>query len=587
MFVILEGALDLMFGVGGQLVPTFVQYAGEVTGLLPFSRMVKYSGVGRAASGGPLRMLRIHKDRFGEMLARIPVLGQRLVATMTDRVRDSTRSIQQREKLTALGTLAAGLAHELNNPAAAVRRHAEALETRLGGLADLAADLCAMGLDGPSLRALGTLAESLRQRPAPIFDALGRSRCEEAVGEWLDGRGVADAWVLAGALVDAGVTDADLESVARLVPAGAMPGAIRWIETLVDATRLAHDIRAASARISELVQSVKTYSHMDRAGNKDPIDLREGLDSTLVMLGHKLKKKNLRLEREYAENLPKVAAYPGELNQVWTNLIDNAIDAAPEGGLIRIEALLDSATSAAVRVIDNGPGVPVELQSRIFEPFFTTKPVGQGTGLGLDIVERIVVQQHGGKVELESQPGRTVFIVKLPAVWVARATAARQAKARRRLARRSVAERPRARSAPPARRSARALPGPYLLQRLQHVVAEDGIEARLVDDGEVVAEGLGVEDAEGQLREDRDLRLDEDALAAEVAVAAQRAVVLVDVGEAAGQHDALVHGAFGRHREAVALRAFECAGSSRSGSSRWASTPWWTPSRPDARWRPG
>jgi signal transduction histidine kinase len=414
MFVILEGALDLMFGVGGQLVPTFVQYAGEVTGLLPFSRMVKYSGVGRAASGGPLRMLRIHKDRFAEMLARIPVLGQRLVATMTDRVRDSTRSIQQREKLTALGTLAAGLAHELNNPAAAVRRHAEALETRLGGLADLAADLCAMGLDGPSLRALGALAESLRQRPAPAFDALGRSRCEEAVGEWLDARDVADAWVLAGPLVDAGITDADLESVARLVPAGAMPGAIRWIETLVDATRLAHDIRAASGRISELVQSVKIYSHMDRAGNKDPIDLREGLDSTLVMLGHKLKKKSLRLERVYAEDLPKVAAYPGELNQVWTNLIDNAIDAAPESGLIRIEAMLDSATSAAVRVIDNGPGVPVELQSRIFEPFFTTKPVGQGTGLGLDIVERIVVQQHGGKVELESAPGRTIFTVKLP-----------------------------------------------------------------------------------------------------------------------------------------------------------------------------
>ena len=414
MFFILEGSIDLLIGVGGQMVPTFVQYAGEVTGLLPFSRMLKYSGAGRASARGPLRILRIHKDEFGEMLARIPVLGQRLVATMTDRVREATRAIQQREKMTALGTLAAGLAHELNNPAAAVRRDAEALETRLSGLANLAADLCSAGLDGASLRRLGPLAESLRQRPAPTLDAIGRSRLEESLGEWLDEQGIAEAWTLAGALVDAGVTKADLETLGQQIPSAAVPSAVRWIETLVDATRLSLDIRAASARISELVQSVKTYSHMDRAGDKEAVDVREGLDSTLVMLGHKLKKKSLRLERDYAADLPKVTAYPGELNQVWTNLIDNAIDAAPEGGLIRIEAAADSATSAAVRVIDNGPGVPPEIQWRIFEPFFTTKPVGQGTGLGLDIVERIVVQQHGGKVELESQPGRTVFTVRLP-----------------------------------------------------------------------------------------------------------------------------------------------------------------------------
>ena len=414
MFFILEGSIDLLIGVGGQMVPTFVQYAGEVTGLLPFSRMLKYSGAGRTSARGPLRILRVHKDGFGEMLARIPVLGQRLVATMTDRVREATRAIQQREKMTALGTLSAGLAHELNNPAAAVRRNAEALETRLSGLASLAADLCSAGLDGASLRGLGTLAESLRQRPAPTLDAMGRSRLEEALGEWLDEQGIAEAWTLAGALVDAGVTKADLETLGQQIPSGAVPSAVRWIETLVDATRLSLDIRAASARISELVQSVKTYSHMDRAGDKEAVDVREGLDSTLVMLGHKLKRKSLRLERDYAPDLPKVTAYPGELNQVWTNLIDNAIDAAPEGGLIRIEAGADSVTSAAVRVIDNGPGVPPEIQSRIFEPFFTTKPVGQGTGLGLDIVERIVVQQHGGSVELESIPGRTVFIVRLP-----------------------------------------------------------------------------------------------------------------------------------------------------------------------------
>ena len=412
MIVILEGAMELLVGVGGQLVPTFVQYAGEVTGLLPFSRMQQYTGSGRAA--GHVRVLRIDKADFSEMLQRIPVLGQRLVSVMADRVREATRVTQQREKMSALGTLAAGLAHELNNPAAAVRRDVEGLQQRLGTMAGLAAELCASGLDTQSLRALGDLVATLRDRPLPAFDALSRSRCEDAVGEWLEDHGVADAWAVAGTLVEAGVTGDDLAAIAKTAPAESVGSAIRWIEALVDAARLTHDIGVASGRISELVRSVKIYSHMDRAGDKQAIDLREGLDSTLVMLGHKLKKKNVRLEREYAADVPKVAAYPGELNQVWTNLIDNAIDAVPDGGLIRIEAARDSQSSAAVRVIDTGPGVPPEIQSRIFEPFFTTKPVGQGTGLGLDIVERIVVQQHGGSVELESKPGRTVFAVRLP-----------------------------------------------------------------------------------------------------------------------------------------------------------------------------
>jgi len=234
------------------------------------------------------------------------------------------------------------------------------------------------------------------------------------VGDWLDARGVADAWPLAGTLVDGGVTLADLEALGQQVSETALPSAVRWVEALVDSARLSQHLRAASTRISELVQSVKTYSHMDRATEKEAVSVSEGVDSTLVMLGHKLKKKSVKIERDYAEGLPKVAAYAGELNQVWTNLLDNAIDAVPEGGTVRVEASRDGLTSAAVRIIDNGPGVPRELQSKIFEPFFTTKPVGQGTGLGLDIVDRIVVQQHGGTVELESEPGRTVFTIRLP-----------------------------------------------------------------------------------------------------------------------------------------------------------------------------
>jgi signal transduction histidine kinase len=251
-------------------------------------------------------------------------------------------------------------------------------------------------------------------RPPVSLDAMGRSRLEDSIGEWLDVRGVQESWTLAGTLVDAGMTTADLETLGSRVPDAAVKGAVAWVETLLDATRLSRNIRAASSRISDLVTSVKTYSHLDRAVDKSAVDLREGIDSTLVMLGHKLKKKGLRLEREFDDDTPAVNGYAGELNQVWTNLLDNAIDAAPDGGLIRVEVGRDSATSAAVRVVDNGPGIPREIQARIFEPFFTTKPVGQGTGLGLDIVERIVVQQHGGSVEVDSVPGRTVLIVRLP-----------------------------------------------------------------------------------------------------------------------------------------------------------------------------
>jgi signal transduction histidine kinase len=412
MVVILEGALELLIGVGGQMVPTFVQYAGEVTALLPFSRMQHYSGAGRAA--GRLRVLQIHKRLFPEMLQQIPALGQRLVSVMADRVREATRAQEQREKMSALGTLAAGLAHELNNPAAAVRRDAEALEQRLGSVATLVGQLCQTGLGESELRLLGDLAGEIVTRPLSSLDAMGRSRLEDEVGAWLDERGVADPWALAGTLVDSGVTTADLETLGTHVPQAAVAGAVSWIETLLDATRLSRNIRVASTRISDLVTSIKTYSHLDRAVEKSAVELREGIDSTLVMLGHKLKKKNLRLERALADDTPKVSGYAGELNQVWTNLLDNAIDAAPEGGLVRVEACRDSATSAAVRIIDNGPGIPTELQARIFEPFFTTKPVGQGTGLGLDIVERIVVQQHGGSVEVDSVPGRTVLIVRLP-----------------------------------------------------------------------------------------------------------------------------------------------------------------------------
>jgi signal transduction histidine kinase len=421
MVVVLEGSVEILFAVGGQLVPAMIQRQGTLTGMLPFSRMRTYSGSGRA--GGPTRLFRLHQSHFDEMLRVAPPLGPRLVSLMTDRVRESTRLMQQREKMLALGKLSAGLAHELNNPAAAVRRDADAIGEQIARLPELTRLLLVRGPEVESIAE--TIAKTgaridaiVASRSAAGADArspngLERSRLEQAVGTWLDSCGVSESWMIVDVFVDAGLGPDDLRDIAGNLSPTARASLMSWLAVVLGARRLAEDIRAASARISELVGSVKVYSHMDRSGERQRVDVREGLDSTLVMLGHKLKRKRVSLDRDYSVDLPRVSAFPGELNQVWTNLVDNAIDAMAEGGVLRVEAARDGGT-AVVRIIDNGTGIPPEIQSRIFEAFFTTKPVGEGTGLGLDIVQHIVSQQHGGRVDVESQPGRTVFTVRLP-----------------------------------------------------------------------------------------------------------------------------------------------------------------------------
>ena len=356
------------------------------------------------------------------MLHRAPTLGPVLVSMMTDRVRETTRLAQQREKMMALGKLSAGLAHELNNPATAVRRDADALDEQLARLPELTRMLLVHGIDAEALAragawlaawAKGTTSAASEATRGGTPGALERSRLEQEIGVWLDERGVSESWMLVEPLVGAGLSPDHLCQLTDGVAAEALSDFVTWFTAIIGAQNLARDIRAASGRITELVGSVKVYSHMDRAGDRERTDLREGIDSTLVMLGHKLKRKNITLERDYAPDLPPVSAFAGELNQVWTNLADNAIDAMSDHGVLRVETARDGGT-AVVRVVDNGVGIPAEIQSRIFEAFFTTKPIGEGTGLGLDIVQRIVAQQHGGKVDVESAPGRTVFTVRLP-----------------------------------------------------------------------------------------------------------------------------------------------------------------------------
>jgi signal transduction histidine kinase len=412
MSVILSGSIRLRFAMRGYPLTIIPFSAGAVTGLLPYSRMTTIAA--RIYAVGHTRVLYIHRSQFPEMIRRSPDLVQRLVSVMSDRARSEEKYEQEREKMSALGKLAAGLAHELNNPAAAIGRATATMRTRLESLTVIAGKLAAAGLTDAHIRAGDALRSLAHEREKTVnMTPLERGKCEEEVGDWLEEYGVPRAWVLAETFVDVGLCQADLAKWASSGPDGSLAHVLEWVEANLASDRLIDEIGEASKRISDLVASVKAYSHMDRGLGKQPTDLRIGIENTLRMLGHEVKAKKITVERVIPEDLPAVFGYAGELNQVWTNLLDNAIDAAPEGGKVRIEAEKDDG-AVAVRIIDNGGGIPEEIREKIFEPFYTTKPPGEGTGLGLDIVQRIVTQQHSGSITVASKPGETIFTVLLP-----------------------------------------------------------------------------------------------------------------------------------------------------------------------------
>lgn len=417
MYVGIEGAVEARREQPGAPVWTFG--AGEIYGVVPFSRMQSAPSTGRAL--GPTRVFRFPRGRFDALLRRAPSLEAGFVALLADRVRESTRRDQQFEKLTSLGRLSAGLAHELNNPAAAARRSAADARARLADGARRAAALVD-ALGPASCRAALLAPDALRERAARASggedDPLDRADRQDEVEGWLERAGAADAPALAATFADARLGAADLDAVLGALPAPARAPAAAWCEAALALDALLATVERAAGRVSELVGAVKSFTHMDRGLAAEPVDLREGVETTLTLFAHKFRDRRVALARELPAGLPRVRGFAGELNQVWANLIDNALDAAaagPSGAARVVVRAAAEGDRVRVEVEDNGAGVPREIQARIWEPFFTTKAVGRGTGLGLDIARR-VVEQHGGELALDSQPGRTRFAVRLPAL---------------------------------------------------------------------------------------------------------------------------------------------------------------------------
>jgi signal transduction histidine kinase len=422
MFVGLEGTVHARRDQLGAAAPLYVFGPGDVGGTIPFSRMVTFAGTGRAVTRA--RVARFGKPYFDELLRRVPVLAPRFAALLADRVRDATRRDAQFEKLSALGRLSAGVAHELNNPAAAASRAAAASLVRLARRGAAAAAVVEAGLSRDTLAALDAVRASVVDRIAyvPAADAqaaaremLTRGDREDALAAWLRAAGVPEAAERAATFIDAGLDDRALADALASVPPAAHSAALVWLESLVCDSMLLTTVRHAAARVADLVDAMRTYTQMDRARSADEVDVHAGLESVLALAAPQ--NVGVAIVREYARALPRVPGYPAELNQAWTALLDNALDAAGArsdgaGSVTVRTAVEDGAVTVEFR--DNGPGVPPDLQDRIWEPFFTTKEVGRGAGLGLDIARRVLVDQHAGQLTLESRPGDTRVVARLP-----------------------------------------------------------------------------------------------------------------------------------------------------------------------------
>ncbi|HEV2485936.1 MAG TPA: ATP-binding protein [Terracidiphilus sp.] len=412
MILILKGEIHVRRLHGGPMA-LFIGRAGQMTGVLPFSRMKTYGGQGFAIS--PVWALMIPKTLFPEMLQAVPSMAQRVVSTLLDRVREVTRIEQQAEKLNALGKLAGNLAHELNNPASAAQSAAASLAEALSANRLNRFKLVNLCLSDEQILAIQSWEENILNRTVSLpgqmheqnpLDFITR---EESIRTWLGNLGCPNPWEVAPQLAEQSVNVAELDQLRTLLGANETCVSLEFFARYLRASRSVQTLAHSTSRIFDLIDAIKAYSGMDRAPILE-VDVPAGLDATVQMLQSRMTK--VEIERDYEPNLPRINAYGGELNQVWTALIENALDALGNQGRLRLACRLEG-EMLLVEIWDTGPGIPPELQERIFEPFFTTKAPGQGLGLGLDNAMRIV-RKHRGHMSVRSEPGSTCFRIRLP-----------------------------------------------------------------------------------------------------------------------------------------------------------------------------
>ncbi len=356
----------------------------------------------------------MHKDHFTELERLNPDLIQRLIGYMTERARSFATTQLQHEKVNALGKLAAGIAHELNNPASAINNISCELAERLKENYRLTEKLLQYDISLAQLQITRSMVEQKEKELVnrKKLSPLQRIQKEDEINDWLEQNGLHTNSIAGETFVDAGFSGQDLENIRNDADKEAFTSLLSWIENLLSSQQVIKDLEEASSRISHLVGAIKSHVHMDQTNDLQPTDIHNDIENTLTLLGYKLREKNITVKKTFCENLPSVPAYVGELNQVWTNIIDNAIYAVPKDGELNIETTCDS-KNVSIKMIDNGAGIPKEILSRIFDPFFTTKKVGEGTGIGLDLVNR-VIKHHNGSIKVNSKPGQTEFTICIP-----------------------------------------------------------------------------------------------------------------------------------------------------------------------------
>jgi signal transduction histidine kinase len=408
--VVLEGEIKVTKRLGGQEKLLAKHQRGEFIGELSILTDTDCLASGYATLSS--RILKLELKTFKQIIATFPALADLVISTFAARTKAVEEQLQQQEQLASLGKLSAGIAHELKNPAAAAARIAEELQTRFQDSQTLALKLNQYSF---TLAQLDFLADFQHQAQTAIntakFDLLAQNDRENEIADWLEENQISQSWEVTSALVDAGLNSQKLEFLASQIPDHAISDVIHWLAANLTTSALIKEIKQSSDRISELVKSVKSYAHTNQV-QQHRVNVHETIENTLTMLSHKLK-GGIQIIREYEQNLPVINTFGSELNQVWTNLIDNAVDALEGKGKICIRTCRND-EYLIVEIVDNGPGIPPEIQTRIFEPFFTTKGVGKGSGLGLDIIHNIVVNKHHGKINLNSQPGETRFQIFLP-----------------------------------------------------------------------------------------------------------------------------------------------------------------------------